>query len=177
MPPLGPLWRGLRAALKLAHMSRLHVVLVEPEIHWNTGNIGRTCLAVDADLHLVEPLGFSLADRHVRRAGLDYWPRVRVHVWASWDLLASELPRLGTPFFFSPQARRAYTEVPYAPPTVLVFGCESRGLPAVIIEAHLASTVFIPMADPALRSLNLSTSVAIGVFEVARQWGAAGPAR
>lgn len=155
-------------------MSRLHVVLVEPEIHWNTGNIGRTCLAVDADLHLVEPLGFSLADREVRRAGLDYWPRVRVHVWSDWSALATELPRLGKPFFFSPHADQAYTEVQYVPPTVLVFGCESRGLPAVILEPNPASTVFIPMADPALRSLNLSTSVAIGVFEVARQWRASG---
>jgi tRNA (cytidine/uridine-2'-O-)-methyltransferase len=158
-------------------MSRLHVVLVEPEIHWNTGNIGRTCLAVDADLHLVEPLGFSLTDRQVRRAGLDYWPRVRVHVWPAWEALATELPRLGTPFFFSPHAARAYTEVEYVSATVLVFGCESRGLPAAILEPHLASAVSIPMADPELRSLNLSTSVGIGVFEVARQWrGTSSPA-
>lgn len=151
-------------------MSRLHVVLVAPEIHWNTGNIGRTCLAVDAELHLVEPLGFSLSERQLRRAGLDYWPRVRVRRWASWPAFAVELAELGTPFFFSPRAARAYTDVAYVAPSVLVFGCESQGLPASILDPHAASTVSIPMADPALRSLNLSTAVAIGVFEVARQW-------
>ena len=151
-------------------MSRLHVVLVAPEIHWNTGNAGRTCLAVDADLHLIRPLGFSLDDHQVRRAGLDYWPRVRVHVWPDWATFEAELPRLGTPFFFGPRVDRTYTDVVYPDPTVLVFGCESVGLPASILDPYAASTVSIPMLDPGLRSLNLSTSVAIGVFEVQRQW-------
>jgi tRNA (cytidine/uridine-2'-O-)-methyltransferase len=150
-------------------MAGLHVVLVAPEIHWNTGNAGRTCLAVDADLHLVRPLGFSLDDRQLRRAGLDYWPRVRVHVWPDWATFESALPGLGTPFFFAPRAARDYTAVNYPESTVLVFGCESLGLPASILEAHAGSTVAIPMTDPALRSLNLSTSVAVGLLEVARQ--------
>ncbi len=151
-------------------MARLHVVLVAPEIHWNTGNAGRTCLAVDADLHLVEPLGFSLADKHVRRAGLDYWPRVRLTVWPDWDTFASELPRLGAPFFFTTRSSRRYDEVEYPDRTVLIFGRESVGLPAAILDNHAASLVSIPMLDPKLRSLNLSTSVAIGGYEVRRQW-------
>jgi tRNA (cytidine/uridine-2'-O-)-methyltransferase len=163
-------------------MAGLHVALLAPEIHWNTGNAGRTCLAVNADLHLVRPLGFSLDDRQLRRAGLDYWPRVRVHVWHDWATFEAALPGLGTPFFFAPRASRDYTEVAYPESTVLVFGCESQGLPAFILEAHAASTVTIPMADPALRSLNLSTSVAVGLFEVERQRrsgriGGTGPSR
>lgn len=152
-------------------MARLHVVLVAPEIHWNTGNAGRTCLAVDADLHLVQPLGFSLDDKHVRRAGLDYWPRVRVHVWPQWAALAKELPQLGTPYFFTARASRRYDQVDYADRAVLIFGCESVGLEPQILNAHPDAHVSIPMIDPALRSLNLSTSVAIAAFEARRQWG------
>lgn len=152
-------------------MPGLHVVLVEPEIHWNTGNAGRTCLAVDAALHLVEPLGFSLADRHLRRAGLDYWPRVRLRVWPSWATLADALPTLGRPYFFSTRGARPFTEVAYEGPTVLVFGRESVGLPEALLERYRAETVSIPMRDPELRSLNLSTTVALAAYEVRRQWG------
>lgn len=152
-------------------MPGLHVVLVEPEIHWNTGNAGRTCLAVDAALHLVEPLGFSLADRHLRRAGLDYWPRVRLRVWPSWADLADALPDLGRPYFFSTRGAKAFTDVVYEEPSVLVFGRESVGLPQALLERHAADTVSIPMRDPELRSLNLSTSVALAAYEVRRQWG------
>jgi tRNA (cytidine/uridine-2'-O-)-methyltransferase len=153
-------------------MAGLHIVLVNPEIHWNTGNVGRTCLAVDADLHLVEPLGFSLDDKRVRRAGLDYWPRVRVRVWPDWTALAAELPRLGAPYFFATRATRRFTDVEFAQPAVLVFGRESVGLPAEILDAHREAAVSIPMADAALRSLNLSTSVAVAAYEVRRQWAA-----
>ena len=90
-------------------MSDLHVVLVAPEIHWNTGNAGRTCLAVGAQLHLVQPLGFSLDDAHVRRAGLDYWPRVNPRVWPTWEDFERALPDLGAPFFFSSSGARART--------------------------------------------------------------------
>ena len=151
-------------------MARLHVVLVAPEIHWNTGNVGRTCLAVDADLHLVQPLGFSLSDKHLHRAGLDYWPRVRLTVWPQWQALAEELPRLGTPFLFSTRASRSYDQVDYPEGTVLVFGCESVGLPPEILAERAESLVSIPMADAELRSLNLSTAVAVGAYEVRRQW-------
>lgn len=149
----------------------LHVVLVEPEIHWNTGNAGRTCLAVGAQLHLIRPLGFSLDEKEVRRAGLDYWPRVRPEVWADWPSFARALPSLGTPLFFTTRAERSFQEVVYQRPAVLVFGRESVGLPAEILERHAAETVAIPMLDVELRSLNLSTSVALAAYEARRQWG------
>jgi tRNA (cytidine/uridine-2'-O-)-methyltransferase len=149
----------------------LHVVLVEPEIHWNTGNAGRTCLAVGAQLHLVQPIGFSLTEPEVRRAGLDYWPRVEPRVWQSWEAFAAALPRLGPPFFFTSRAPRAFQEVRYPRPAVLVFGRESVGLPADLLERHRDDTVAVPMLDPGLRSLNLSTCVGVAAYEVRRQWG------
>jgi tRNA (cytidine/uridine-2'-O-)-methyltransferase len=151
-------------------MAELHVVLVEPEIHWNTGNAGRTCLAVGAQLHLIEPLGFSLDDAHVRRAGLDYWPRVRPSVWPSWEAFERALPALGTPFFFTAGGARSVHAVSYPRPTVLIFGRESVGLPPELLERFRDRTVTIPMRDPALRSLNLSTSVAVAAYEARRQW-------
>jgi len=149
----------------------LHVVLVEPEIHWNTGNAGRTCLAAGARLHLVRPLGFSLDDKNVRRAGLDYWPRVQPRLWDDWAQLEAALPSLGTPYFFTARGRRAFQEVAYARPAVLVFGRESVGLPPSILDRHAEATVAIPMRDPEIRSLNLSTSAALAAYEVRRQWG------
>jgi tRNA (cytidine/uridine-2'-O-)-methyltransferase len=151
----------------------LHVVLVEPEIHWNTGNAGRTCLAAGARLHLVEPLGFSLDEREVRRAGLDYWPRVAPRVWPGWEEMERALPELGEPFFFSAEAQRSYWDVAYPSRTVLVFGRESVGLPREIRERHRDRLVGIPMLDLELRSLNLSTSVALALYEVLRQRRAA----
>ncbi len=147
----------------------LHLVLVEPEIHWNTGNLGRTALAVGAELHLVEPLGFSLDDKHVRRAGLDYWPRVRLRVWPDWPSFQRELPSLGAPFVFSAAAPRDYWDVRYPDDTVLIFGKESVGLPPALLAEHAGSALRIPMLDPALRSLNLSTSAALVAYEVVRQ--------
>ncbi len=147
----------------------LHVVLVHPEIHWNTGNAGRTCLGAGARLHLVRPLGFSLDDREVKRAGLDYWERVRPVVWQDWTELEPRLPDLGEPSFFSSEATRSLWDVAFPPRTVLVFGRESVGLPPEIRRRHADRLVSIPMADPDLRSLNLSTAVAIAVYEVLRQ--------
>jgi tRNA (cytidine/uridine-2'-O-)-methyltransferase len=153
----------------------LHVILVEPEIHWNTGNAGRTCLAAGAQLHLVEPLGFSLGERELRRAGLDYWPRVAPKVWPSWEELESHLPEIGEPYFFTAEAAdaagtgRLYWDVAYPPRVALVFGRESVGLPREIRERYGDRLVGIPMADPELRSLNLSTSVALALYEVLRQ--------
>jgi tRNA (cytidine/uridine-2'-O-)-methyltransferase len=147
----------------------VHVVLVEPEIHWNTGNAGRTCLAVDAQLHLVEPLGFSLDEKEVRRSGLDYWPRVNPRVWPSFAAFEEALPGLGTPFLFSAQGGRSLWDVVFPERTVLVFGRESVGLPAALRERYRESLVSIPMADQALRSLNLSTTVAVAAYEVLRQ--------
>jgi tRNA (cytidine/uridine-2'-O-)-methyltransferase len=148
----------------------LHVCLVEPEIHWNTGNAGRTCLGAGAALHLVEPLGFSLGAREVRRAGLDYWDRVQPRIWPDWAAFEAALPSLGTPFFLSPDAGRPYWDVVYPEAVVLVFGRESTGLPAVLREAFPERLLRIPMSDPGLRGLNLSTSVAIVAYEVRRQW-------
>ena len=151
-------------------MARLHLALVAPEIHWNTGNAGRTCLAVDAELHLVEPLGFSLSDKHLRRAGLDYWPRVRVTVWPDWSAFAAALPRLGSPVLLRGARReRTTTASDYPGDTVLIFGSESVGA-ARDPSGPRRTLVSIPMHDPQLRSLNLSTSVAIGAYEVRRQW-------
>ncbi|MDY7094055.1 MAG: tRNA (cytidine(34)-2'-O)-methyltransferase [Acidobacteriota bacterium] len=147
----------------------LHVVLVHPEIHWNTGNAGRTCLAAGAQLHLVEPLGFDLDDRRVRRAGLDYWPRVAPRVWSGWPELEAELPALGEPFFFSADGERDLWEVSFPERPVLVFGRESVGLPAELREAYRDRLLRLPMADPQLRSLNLSTAVAVALYEVLRQ--------
>jgi tRNA (cytidine/uridine-2'-O-)-methyltransferase len=152
-------------------MKLLHVVLVEPEIHWNTGNAGRTCLAADAQLHLVAPLGFSLDDKNVRRAGLDYWPRVQPRLWGSWAELEAALPSLGAPFFFTARGQRSFQEVAYPRPAVLIFGRESVGLSQDILDRHAEGTVAIPMRDPEVRSLNLSTSVALAAYEVRRQWG------
>ncbi len=150
-----------------------HVVLVEPEIHWNTGNVGRSCLAAGAQLHLIEPLGFSLDEKQLRRAGLDYWPRVRPIVWRDWASFENEMDGLGEPFFLSPEAPRHLWEVSLASRSVLVFGPEGRGLPPSLRSSYSDRLVSIPMKDKALRSLNLSTCVGIALYEVIRQRGQA----
>ena len=149
----------------------LHVVLVNPEIHWNTGNAGRTCLATGATLHLIEPLGFSLDEREVKRAGLDYWEHVDLRVWQSWDLFERELPALGESYFFSTSATRLLWDAPLAAAEniVLVFGRETTGLPLEIHERYKDRLLAMPMMSPLVRSLNLSTSVAIAAYEVLRQ--------
>lgn len=149
----------------------LHVVLVHPEIHWNTGNAGRTCLAAGATLHLIEPLGFSLDEAQVKRAGLDYWEHVDVRVWPSWEQFETELPRLGRPYFFSTKATPLFWDASLAPgdDTVLVFGCETAGLSAALHARYAEHFVTLPMASARVRSLNLSTTVAIAVYEVLRQ--------
>ena len=149
----------------------IHVVLVEPEIHWNTGNAGRTCLAVGAALHLIEPLGFSLDEREVKRAGLDYWEHVDLRVWPGWDVFEKELPRLGEPFFFSTKAKRLFWDAPLGAPqdVVLIFGRETGGLPSELHERYRDRFVTMPITSPLVRSLNLSTSVGIAVYEVLRQ--------
>jgi tRNA (cytidine/uridine-2'-O-)-methyltransferase len=151
--------------------SPLHVVLVHPEIHWNTGNAGRTCLAVGATLHLIEPLGFSLNEREVKRAGLDYWEHVSLRTWPSWEAFEAQLPQLGTPWFFSSKATRLYWDAPLAGDagTVLVFGRETGGLPKFLHDQYTDQFVTMPMQSPQIRSLNLSTSVAVAAYEVLRQ--------
>lgn len=146
---------------------RLHVVLYEPEIPQNTGNIGRTCVAIGAKLWLVRPLGFRLDAAHLRRAGLDYWEHLEWEAVADWTAL---LERLGPRrrWLFTKQATRRHTEVHYAPDDVLVFGAESRGLPDSLLAASPDTRVRIPMTGP-VRSLNLACAVAIGVYEALRQ--------
>ena len=148
-----------------------HVVLVHPEIHWNTGNAGRTCLAAGATLHLIEPLGFSLDERELKRAGLDYWEHVDLRVWPNWSAFERELPALGEPYFFSTKATRVFWDAPLGSPNsiVLVFGRETGGLSDELHERYRDRFVAMPMLSPLVRSLNLSTSVGIAVYEVIRQ--------
>jgi tRNA (cytidine/uridine-2'-O-)-methyltransferase len=148
-----------------------HVVLVHPEIHWNTGNAGRTCLAVGATLHLIEPLGFSLDERQVRRAGLDYWEHVDLRVWRDWAEFEAQLPALGEPWFLSTKAERLMWDAPVGAPSsaVLIFGRETAGLPDTLREKYPDRFVRLPMSSPHVRSLNLSTSVGIALYELLRQ--------
>jgi tRNA (cytidine/uridine-2'-O-)-methyltransferase len=149
----------------------IHVVLVHPEIHWNTGNAGRTCLAAGATLHLVEPLGFSLDEKQVKRAGLDYWEHVDLKVWKDWDAFERELPGLGEPYFLSTKAATRLWDAPLgaARDVVLIFGRETGGLPQAIHDRYRDRFVGMPITSPLVRSLNLSTSVGIAVYEVLRQ--------
>lgn len=149
----------------------IHVVLVNPEIHWNTGNAGRSCLAAGATLHLIEPLGFSLDERQVRRAGLDYWQHVDVRVWPGWSEFESALPSLGDPFFFSTKATGVLWDAPLgaAADVVLIFGRETGGLPADLIDRFRDRLVSLPILSSHVRSLNLSTCVGIALYEVLRQ--------
>ena len=148
----------------------MHVVLVAPEIPPNTGSIGRLCVATGTPLHLVEPLGFVIDDKHLRRAGLDYWPHVELHRWATWDAFDARRPA-GRLLCFTAHARRSYTSVAYREDDLLVFGGESRGLPVAIRHRHAGNLYGIPMARPHVRSLNLATAVAIVLFEALRQLG------
>jgi tRNA (cytidine/uridine-2'-O-)-methyltransferase len=156
-------------AASLMVVSDLHVVFVEPEIHWNTGNAGRTCLAAGAQLHLVGPLGFSLDAREVKRAGLDYWPRVDPAIWPDWSTFEHELPSLGTPYFFSPDAERTLWDVEYDDRSVLLFGKESVGFSAEIRRKYKESLVAIPILEGTVRSLNVSTCVGIALYEIMRR--------
>ena len=153
----------------------IHVVLVYPEIHWNTGNAGRTCLAAGATLHLIEPLGFSLDEREVKRAGLDYWEYVDVRVWPNWEAFEQQLPSLGDAFFFSTKATRLFWDAPLGASdgAVLIFGRETGGLPPELHERYRDRFVTMPMHSSRVRSLNLSTSVGVAVYEVLRQRRAA----
>jgi tRNA (cytidine/uridine-2'-O-)-methyltransferase len=147
----------------------LHIVLVEPEIPPNTGNIARSCAATGTVLHLVKPLGFSIDDKTVRRAGLDYWPFVKLEVHES---LAAFMEKHGgrTLHLATTKGGKRYSDVEYQDEDMLVFGKETAGLPIDFIEAHSGSTVRIPMSgDTRLRSLNLSNAASIILFEALRQ--------
>lgn len=147
----------------------MHIVLFEPEIPSNTGNISRTCAVTGAKLHLIEPLGFSLADRYLKRAGLDYWDKLELDIHKNFDSFLEKNPEaVNHMFYFSTKAKNSYAEVAYGENDYLVFGPETRGLPQEIRENGLGKEVRIPMGET-LRSLNLSNSVAIGLYEALRQ--------
>lgn len=145
----------------------LNIVLVAPEIPQNTGNIARTCAATGSVLHLVKPLGFDISDAAVKRAGLDYWHLVDVRVYDDLDALFAAI-RIEQMRLFSTKAPRCYSEADYADGCFLFFGRETKGLPEDFLNAHYDDCVRIPMREEA-RSLNLSNSVAVGVFEALRQ--------
>ena len=145
-----------------------HVVLVSPEIHWNTGNVGRTCVATGSHLHLIRPLGFSLDSKEVRRAGLDYWKQVKLNVWEDFEDLHTNLaPRRHEVALFSKTGRRSFWSMPAPQRLFLIFGSETRGLPASILERYPEATYHIPITEN-IRSLNLSTAAAIALYESLR---------
>ena len=150
----------------------MHVVLVNPEIPGNTGSAGRSCLASGARLHLVKPLGFSLDEARVRRAGLDYWPHVDLRVHEDWQALERDLPAVAQGLFFSRHARRSFLDEPPLPPEpVFVFGNESKGLPAAVRAAHLERSYSLPILSPHVRSLNLANTVTTVLYEGLRRLG------
>lgn len=148
-------------------MSVLNIVLVEPEIPQNTGNIARTCAVTGARLHLIEPLGFKIDDKKLKHAGLDYWKYLDITMYTSLDDFFEK--NKGDYFFFSTKAQRRHSDVSYPDGAFLFFGKESKGLPENLLFDNPDTTVRIPMMDEA-RSLNLSNSVAIAAYEVLRQW-------
>ena len=150
----------------------LHVVLHQPAIPPNTGNIGRTCVAAAAKLWLVKPLGFDVSEKARRRAGLDYWEHLEWEVVDDWPALSQQLAaplQAGRAWFFSKKARRLHTEVPYRAGDVLVFGSETTGLPDDLLHEYADNTVRIPMREQ-VRSLNLAVAAGIAVYEALRQF-------
>lgn len=151
----------------MSYEPTLHVVLHEPEIPQNTGNVGRTCLAIGAKLWLVRPLGFQIDQKALRRAGLDYWQHLEWEAVDHWEELRQKLP-CERYWFFTKTATRRYSDVAYQPNDVFVFGSETRGLPEPMREANADRTLRIPIRSP-VRSLNLASAVAVGVYEAVRQ--------
>lgn len=148
-------------------MAELNIVLVEPEIPQNTGNIARTCAATGARLHLVRPLGFSISEKAVKRAGLDYWDLLDITVYDNINDFFSRTD--GPYYYFSTKARHIHSDIKYPDGAYLLFGKETAGLPEQLLHDNPDTTVRIPMINEA-RSLNLSNSVAVAVYETLRQW-------
>lgn len=153
---------------------RFRVVLVEPEIAPNTGNIARLCAATRTELHLIEPLGFNLGDRELKRAGMDYWQQVIWHRWPSWPAFVAPLPASARLWFIESGGPKHYTEAQYEPEDYLVFGRETAGLPKALLEPHRDRWLRVPMFNPESRSLNLSNCAALVLYEALRQQGFAG---
>ena len=145
------------------------IVLVQPEIPWNTGAVGRTCVALDMELVLIHPLGFEISDARVKRAGLDYWPHIRLVEFDSWDaFLAERAPRKEQLYLFEEYAARSFYEPDYPADAYLVFGRETKGLPPEIVEAHREQMVSLPMRSDKVRSLNLANTVAAAAYQAIR---------
>jgi tRNA (cytidine/uridine-2'-O-)-methyltransferase len=149
----------------------MHLVLVEPEIPPNTGNVARLCAATRTTLHLIEPFGFELGDKQLKRAGMDYWQHVEWHRWANWPAFADKIPPHARLWFIESAGPKLYTDVKFAPGDYLVFGRETAGLPQQLLEASRDHWLRIPMFNEASRSLNLSNCAALILFEALRQQG------
>ncbi len=147
---------------------KLNIVLVEPEIPQNTGNISRTCAATGSSLHMIRPFGFELSDKHLKRAGLDYWQYLDVHYYDSLDELFARYYNGDNFYFMSTKGQRVYSEAKFKDGDFLIFGKESHGLPEPLLQKYYDKTLRIPMLGN-LRSLNLSNSVALTVYEALRQ--------
>lgn len=148
-------------------MNKINIVLHEPEIPQNTGNIARTCAATGASLHLIRPLGFAIDDRKLKRAGLDYWHQLDITYYDGLEDFYKRNPNAAV-YYFSTKAKHVYTEVTYPDGVFIMFGKETRGLPEELLEKHPDTCVRLPMRD-GLRSLNLSNTVAVAVYEILRQ--------
>ncbi|MDP4090243.1 MAG: tRNA (uridine(34)/cytosine(34)/5-carboxymethylaminomethyluridine(34)-2'-O)-methyltransferase TrmL [Bacillota bacterium] len=146
----------------------LNIVLFQPEIPQNTGNIARTCVLTNSTLHIIKPMGFSLDEKHVRRAGLDYWPYLKLEMYESYEELREKYKE-GTFYFSTTKGTRFYTEVSFKQGDFVVFGRESSGLPDYIREANKQNLIRVPMLETSTRSLNLSNTVAIMAYEALRQ--------
>ncbi|MBM3881099.1 MAG: tRNA (cytidine(34)-2'-O)-methyltransferase [Verrucomicrobia bacterium] len=149
----------------------MQIVLVEPEIAPNTGNVARLCAVTQSALHLIEPLGFKLDNRQLQRAGLDYWQQVRWQRWRDWAHFAAALPPGARLWFIESGGLRHYAEADFQPEDYLVFGRETAGLPSALLDPHRSHWLRLPMFNPAARSLNLANCVAIVVYEALRQQG------
>ena len=152
----------------------MHIVLVEPEIPPNTGNVARLCAATRTSLDLIEPFGFKLDDARLKRAGMDYWRQVKWERWPSWRAFREKLPASARLWFIESGGPQAYTAADYSPDDYLVFGRETAGLPRKLLEEHRDHWLRIPMFNPEAGSLNLSNCAALVLFEALRQQGFAG---
>jgi tRNA (cytidine/uridine-2'-O-)-methyltransferase len=145
------------------------IVLLQPEIPGNTGAVGRTCVALDLELILIHPLGFEISDKRVKRSGLDYWPHVRLAEYASWEaFLAARAPRVEQLFLFEEFGARSFYEPDYPEDALLVFGQETRGIPADVIARYPDRLFRLPMRSPVIRSLNLANAVAAAAYQALR---------
>ncbi len=150
----------------------MHIVLHEPEIPANTGNIGRTCVATDTSLHLIEPLGFRLDEKSIKRAGMDYWEHLDISTYINYEDFCKKNPGAKI-WYATTKAKHSYTDVEFGPDDYIMFGKESAGIPEEILVEHEEQCIRIPML-PKIRSLNLSNSVAIVLYEALRQQGFTG---